>query len=156
MAAITTAAVVGAGVLMSFYGQMEAGKAAARAGELNAHEAEENARLSRERAIEDERAFRTSFRRDEGRNVAAIGASGVKQEGSPIEVLQDNAASMEHDALNIRKFGAQTAAAYQRQANMFRETGAAGERAGNIAGAATLLRGAGDTYTTGQKSGAWK
>lgn len=155
MAAITTAAVVGAGVLMTYYGQQQQAKAAKRAGQLNAADAEENARLARLRAIEDEKQFRLSFRRDQGRNVAAIGASGVRQEGSPLEVLQDNAAMAEQDAQNIRAGGEQQRSSYLRQAQMFREGGAAAERTGQIMGAATLLKGAGDTYTTGQKSGAW-
>lgn len=156
MAAITTAAVVGAGALMSFYGQQEAAKAARKAGELNAQDAEENARLAKQRAVEDERAFRLSFSRDQGRNVAAIGASGVRQEGSPLEVLRDNAAMAEQDANNIRAGGEQQRASYLRQAQMFREGGQAAERTGQIMGAATLLSGAANTYTAGTKSGAWK
>lgn len=155
MAAVTTAAVVGAGVLLSFYGQQEQAKAAKRAGDLNAADAEENARLARLRAIEDEKQFRISFRRDQGRNVAAVGASGVRQEGSPLEVLQDNAAMAEHDAQNILALGRQQQASYLRQAQMYREGGAAAQRTGQIMGAATLLKGAGDVYSTGAKSGAW-
>lgn len=155
MAAITTAAVVGAGVLMTYYGMQEQGKAAKRAGELNAADAEENARLAHLRAIEDERQFRLSFQRDQGRNVAAIGASGVKQEGSPLEVLRDNASMAESDAQNIRAGGAQARASYLRQADMYRQGGASAERGAQIMGAATLLKGAGDTYTAGSKSGAW-
>ncbi len=156
MAAVTTAVVVGAGVALSYYGQVEAGKAAKRAGELNAQDAEENARLARQRALEDERQFRLSFSRDQGANVAAVGASGVRQEGSPLEVLQDNAAMAEHDAQNIRAGGQQQVASYMRQAQIYRAGGQAANNAAQVQGAATLLKGAGDTYTTGQKSGAWK
>lgn len=156
MAAITTAAVVGAGALLSFYGSMEQAKAAKRAGQLNAKDAEENARLAMERAAEDERAFRLSFKRDQGRNVAAVGASGVRMEGSPLEVLQDNVAMAEHDAINIRKGGYQQRDSYLRQAQMSREGGRAAERGAYIQGAAGLLKSAGDVYGTGQKSGAWR
>lgn len=156
MAAITTAVIAGAGVAMSYYGMQEQAKAAQRAGDMNAADAEENARLARARAIADEKAFRVSFARDQGRNVAAIGASGVKQEGSPIEVLQDNAASAERDAINIRNLGAQSSASYLRQADIYRSGGDAAARTGAIMGAATLLKGAADTYSTGTKSGAWK
>lgn len=156
MAAVTTAVVAGAGVLMTYYGQQEQAKAAKKAGRLNAEDAEENAKLSMQRAAEDERMFRLSFKRDQGRNVAAVGASGVKQEGSPLEALQDNAAMAERDAINIRLGGEQASAAYKRQAYMFRSGAGAQARAAEIGGAATLLRGAADTYSTGQKSGAWK
>ncbi len=155
MAAITTAVVAGAGVLMSYHGQQEQAKAARKAGKLNAADAMENARLAQERAIEDERMFRLSFKRDQGRNVAAIGASGIKMEGSPLEVLQDNASMAETDAINIRKGGEQERASYMRQAHMFRSGANAEARASQIKGAATLLSGASDTYDTGLKSGAW-
>ncbi len=156
MAAVTTAAVAAVGVGMSFYGQMEAGKAARRAGELNAQDAEENARLSIARAAEDERQFRLSFRRENSRNIVNIGASGIKQEGSPIEALQDNAATAERDAQNIRAGGMQSRDAYLRQARNSRATGAAAGQAAQIQGAATLLSGAVSVSETGSKSGAWK
>ncbi len=156
MAAITTAVVAGLGVAMSYYGQQEQAKAARRAGQLNAQDAEENARLAHERALEDERQFRVSFQRDQSRNVAAIGASGVRQEGSPLEVLKDNASAAEHDALNIRAGGEQQRQSYLRQAQGYREGAAATGRAAGYMGAATLLSGAANTYETGQKSGAWK
>lgn len=148
--------VAGAGVLMSYHGQQEQAKAARKAGKLNAADAMENARLAKERALEDERMFRLSFRRDTGRNVAAIGASGVKMEGSPLEVLQDNASSAERDALNIRAGGDQQRDSYLRQAQMYRDGASATARAAQVQGAATLLAGASNTYGTGQRSGAWK
>jgi hypothetical protein len=155
MAAVTTAIVAGTGVLMSFYGMQQQGKAAKRAGKLNAQDAEENARLAMERAKEDERQFRLTFRRDQASNVAAIGASGVRREGSPLEVLQDNAASAENDAINIRRGGEQQRASYLRQASQFRSGARAAANAANIQGAATLLSGAASTYMTGRTAGAW-
>lgn len=155
MAAITTAVVAVAGVGMSYYGQQQAGNAARRAGELNAQDAEENARLSVLRAQEDERQFRLSFRRDQSSNVAAIGASGIKQEGSPLEVLQDNASGAERDANNIRAGGEQSRQSYLRQARGYREGARAAGEAANIQGAATLLSGAVSAYKTGNESGAW-
>lgn len=155
MAAITTAVVVGAGALMTYYGQQEQAKAAQRAGELNAEQSEKNAQLAAQRAAEDERQFRLSFRRDNARNVVAVAASGVKMEGSPLEVLQDNASMMERDANNIRAGGQQQVDAYRFQGKMYREGGDAAQRVGQIQGAATLLNGASNTYSAGSKSGAW-
>jgi hypothetical protein len=155
MAAMTTAVIAGAGTLMSFYGSQQQAKAAKAAGKLNAQDAEENARLAVERAAEDERQFRLSFRRDQASNVAAIASSGVKLEGSPLEVLQDNAASAERDALNIRRGGEIQRDSYLRQARQYRKGSAASANAAQISGAAELLKGAGNTYETGRKSGAW-
>lgn len=155
MAAITAAAVVGAGTLLSIYGQQEKKKAALLAGDLNAAEAEKNAQLTEAQAAEDERQFRLSFRRDEARNVAAIGASGIKMEGSPLEVLQDNAANAERDAQNIKAAGVQKADAYRRQGKMFKLEAQSSAKAADIGSAVALLQGAGNTYSAGQKSGAW-
>ncbi len=154
MAAVTTAVVAGAGVLMAYYGSQQQAQAQKRAGRLNAQDAEENARLAQERAAEDERQFKVSFRRDTGSNLAAIGASGVKREGSPLEVLQDNAASAERDVINIRRGGEAQRDSYLRQANIYRQTGNAQSNATQISGAANLLSGAAGTYSTASKSGA--
>lgn len=155
MAAVTAAVVVGVGTALTVYSMQEQKKAAQKAAKLNAQDAEENARLAREQALEDGRQFRLSFRRDQARNVAQIGASGVKQEGSPLEVLQDNVMMAENDYQNIVKGGEQRRQSYLRQANMFRQGGAAAGRAADIGSAAALLQGAGNTYSAGTKSGAW-
>lgn len=156
MAAVTTAVVAGLGVGMQAYGMIEQGKAAKRAAKLNAQDAVINAELARQRAQEDERQFRLNFRRDTGRNVAAIGASGVKMEGSPLEVLQDNAVMAEEDALRIRRGGQAEYESYLRQARAYRQGGAAAGRAAGIGAAATVLGGAVNTYQVGRKSGAWE
>lgn len=155
MAAVTAAVVVGAGTLLTVYGQQEQKKAAKKAGELNAADALENARLAQQQADEDARQFKLSFRRDNARNVTAVAASGIKMEGSPLEVLQDNASMAESDYQKIKAGGAQQRDAYMRQARMYREGGKAAGRAADITSAATLLQGAGNTYTAGTKSGAW-
>ena len=155
MAAVTSAVVVGAGTLLTVYGQQEQKKAAQRAGELNSQNAEQNAMLAAKQAAEDARQFRLSFRRDNARNVAQIAASGIKMEGSPLEVLQDNASTMERDYQNIKAGGEQQREAYMRQSRMFREGGEAAGRAADIGSAAALLQGAGNTYGAGVKSGAW-
>lgn len=156
MAAVTTAVVAGAGTLLTVYGMQQQKRAAQRAADLNAQDAEQNAALSMKQAEEDARQFRASFRRDQARNVAAIAASGIKMEGSPLEVLADNAANAERDYQNIKAGGMQQRDAFLRQARMYREGGRAAGEAGDIGSAAALLSGAANTYSTGQKSGAWK
>lgn len=155
MAAVTTAVVAGAGVLMAYYGQQQQANAAKKAGKLNAEDSAENARLAQERAFEDERQFRLTYRRDQARNVVAIAQSGIKQEGSPLEVLQDNNVMAEKDAQNIRRGGEQQRDAYLRQARMYRAGAAATAQAAQTQGAATLLSGAASVSETGRRSGAW-
>jgi len=155
MAAMTTAIIAGAGVAMQAYSSVQAGKAAKKAAKLNAQDAMINAEQAQQQALEDERQFRLSFKRDQARNVTSIAASGIKMEGSPLEVLQDNAAMAEGDALRIRQGGQMAADAYRRQAKIFKAGGQASERAGYISGASDLLKGGVDVYNVGQKSGAW-
>lgn len=156
MAAVTTAVVAGAGTLLTVYGMQQQKKAAQRAADLNAQESEINAELVAKQAEEDARQFRLSFTKDNARNITAIGASGIKMEGSPMEVLQENAANAERDYQNIKAGGEQQRQSYLRQARMYREGGAAAAEAADIGSAAALLNGASNTYTTGTKSGAWK
>jgi hypothetical protein len=137
------ALLMGVGTIASFIGGQEETRANVRAAKANAREAEINARLSRERAVEDERQFRLSFKREEARNVTAVAASGVKLEGSPLEVLRDNAANAEKDAQNIRRAGELERSSYLRQAQGFRRSAKDAKKAGKFQGAATLLMGAG-------------
>lgn len=155
MAAITSAVIAGAGLLMAYEGNRQEKNAKVRAGKMNAADALRNARIAREQALQDEKMFRLSFRRDQAANVTSIAASGVKLEGSPLEVLQNNAALAEGDALRIRQGGDINVESYRRQARNFRAGGAAAGRAGEIQGAAILLQGAGSVYNTGTRSGAF-
>jgi hypothetical protein len=155
MAAVTTAVVAGAGILLSVHAQQEAKKANQKAADMNAADSERNAELARLQGEEDARQFRLSFRRDQARNIAQVGASGVKMEGSPLEVLQDNVISAERDYQNIKAGGAQQRESYLRQAGMYRQGGKAMGEAADIGTAATVLNGAAQVYGTGTKSGAW-
>jgi len=155
VAAITTAVVAVGGAAMSFEGQRQAGKANKRAGELNAWEAGKQAQFARQQAQEDEKQFRLSFRRDQSSNVAAIGASGIKQEGSPLEVLRDNTASAETDAINIRRGGERSRSSFLRQASAFREGARASGRASAFSSAGSLLSGASNIVSTGRQAGAF-
>lgn len=156
MAAVTSAVVVGAGALMSYYGQQQQAEASKKAGELNAQSAEENAAISMRRAQEDARQFMIGFRKDTAQNRAQVGASGIQLEGSPLEVLQDNAASAERDYQNIIAGGTANRDAYYRSAKISRATGQAQSDAAQTGAAASLLQGAGSVYGAGRQSGAWK
>ncbi len=147
MAAVTTSLLV-AGTVAQLYGQQQQAKAGKAAARQNERDAQINAQQAMERAKEDERQFRVSFRRDTGANVAAISASGIKQEGSPLEVLRDNAAGAEQDAINIRKGGEAERGAYLRQAAGFRSERRAISNMAPIQGAATLLSGGADIAKT--------
>lgn len=140
------AAVVGGGML-SAYGQMQMGAAGKQAAEYNARIAEQNAVLARQQAAEDERKFRSAMRTHIGDQRAAIGASGIQLEGSPMEVLQDTAARAEEDALNIRRQGDLKAYGFQSEAALQRYQGEAGMTGAMFGAAGTLLSAAGNAYS---------
>jgi hypothetical protein len=72
----------------------------------------QNALIARQQAIQEERAaieqnrqFRRQERRDRSANQAIIGASGVTTEGSPLLLLEENAANAEIDSMLILREG---------------------------------------------------
>lgn len=149
MAAIAAAVTAGAGALMSMEGARAEASAESFAARMNADEASRNAKLAEERAIEDEKQFRLSFRRDQAADVAAVSASGVKLEGSPLEVLRENAAAAEQDAQRIRRSGDRQRDSFRRQASGFRFGAQSIERAGRSAQAGAVLGGAANILKSG-------
>lgn len=147
------AALIGVGTLLQYNAQKAASRSEAMASRLNAEEAERNAVLAKQRAEEDQRVFRASFRRDQAYNIASVGASGVKLEGSPLEVLRDNVTKMEEDALNITRRGQIEKESYLRQAGAYRLGAKFASQAGNLRAGASLLSGAVDTISAVNRSG---
>ena len=95
----------GIGTAVQAVGALSQANAQASAQSYNAAALQQQARDTELAAAENERRFREDMRRVQGSQSAAIGASGVAREGSPLEVLEDSAASMELDALTIRHQG---------------------------------------------------
>lgn len=130
------------GGLMQASAAQKAAAAQERADNANAKEAAINARLAKERAINDEREFRLSFRKDNASNIVAIAGAGIRLQGSAIEALRDNAIVAETDALRIRKGGDDERNSYLRQRVSF-ERSARDSRSAGRAGASAALLGAG-------------
>lgn len=175
IASLATAA-VGTGI--AIYGQRQAAKTSQAVGEFNAQQGEENARqvaetadynarLLENQALQTEMDARENIRRKRAENKryasmqrARFAASGVTEEGSPLEVMSDTAALLEMDALEVnrqaqirmnelragasetRRTGTFQADQYRKQAGFDRQYGSAQARAANIASVGTLLQGA--------------
>lgn len=153
MAAVTAVVVAAAGATLAAYSAAGQGDAAQGAAAVNAQNAEYNAELVKKRALEDERQFRLSFRRDQASNRVAVAASGVRLEGSPLAVLRDNTSKMEEDALKIKQGGKAQEQTYLRQASGYRLSGSAAGRAASVGAAASLLSGAASATSQGVQSG---
>lgn len=129
----------GGGGLLSAYGQLLEGYAEESAQNANAQIAEENAQLSLEKAVEDERRLRVLGNKSLADIRTGYAASGITMEGSPLEVLRDSAANVERDALTIRHVGENTARAYRNEAELSRVSGRSARRLGEFGAAATTL-----------------
>jgi len=81
------------------------GDAAIAASSVNSQNLAFNADLAKQGAAEDERKFRSAFRRDQARNLTGIAKSGIRLEGSPLEALRENTRIAEEDITNIRLGG---------------------------------------------------
>ena len=196
-----------AGTAMQAYGQYQAGSTASAVGGYNADIARTNAEAERQAAEMEALQYEygaqiaemdlplleaaTAFRqrqsaliaaRTRGQNIATIGASGVRMEGSPLEFLVNNAeqAEMEqrligyqgalaqlakrreasqlrYQALVRRVTGQRAVVAGEQQAGLQEYQGAAAQRGSIYAGLGTLASGVGKYYSRpspGQAPGA--
>lgn len=128
-----------AGGIMSAYSMAGQGDAERLAGEYNARINEWNAEKSKNASIEEEKRFRTAVRKEEASNVANILASGIQLEGSPLEVLRDNARMASEDAMAIRMNGFNQSNQYLMEASYARSTGRSRARGYGMGAAAEVL-----------------
>jgi hypothetical protein len=132
-------AFMAAGAALNFVGGMQRAQAARRTGEYNAAIAEQNAQISLQEAAEEERRKRQFMTRQMGQLRANIGKSGLANEGSMNEVLQDSAAQAELEALTIRHKGDLQALSYRQQGSLARMEGESMGRGYEMGAAASLL-----------------
>lgn len=131
------------GSAFSALGAIQQGNAAKAAGDYNAALYERNAQIAQQQAQVDENRQRRLSAMRAGANRAAVGASGISVEGSPLDILESNAAQEELDALMIRWNGANAAASNRASGALASAQGRAAQRAGYMqAGSAILLGGA--------------
>lgn len=147
------------GGLISSYGSMQEGYAAADAAEGQARNADidagiayRNANQVLSRAESDVRTLRVMQRKQIGSMRAAVGGSGLTQEGSVQDLLQETVSYFEQDAQNIMAQGRFEAGSYRLSAERQKaysaqlRSAAKGYRAGGeLAGLGKLL-GAGANF----------
>jgi hypothetical protein len=137
----TALSAVGTG--LSVVSSLAQGQAARRAADYNAALYERNAQVAQQRAAVDEARQRRLAAMRAGANRAAIGASGVAVEGSPLDILESNAAQEELDALMIRWNAANAASDARASGELARATGRSAQTQSFLqAGSALLLGGA--------------
>lgn len=151
MSVATTVASAGIGAV----GAVQQGNAAKAAADYNAKVAQnnaviarQNADLARSEADAEEQTVRRRTAGQLGTAGAAIGASGLTSEGTPLDVLEETAALGELDALTVRWGGdlkarsfEQQATGYESSAVLERMQGRAAQRNAMFSAAGTLLSG---------------
>ena len=127
---------------VSAAGAIAQGNAARSAASFNAAVARQDEAIARAIAAADAARQRSQANRLAGRQRAAIGASGITPEGSPLDVMADSALEAELDALTTRYRGELQARGYGSEAMLQKMRGNAARQAGYIGAGAALLSGA--------------
>jgi hypothetical protein len=155
-----------AGTGLAAVGAIQQGNAARAAATYNAAVAENNAIVARQNAklaLSESNAEEQGVRRRTAQQLgtagAAIGASGITQEGSALDVLEETVALGELDALTVRWQGdlkarnfEQQARGYQSSAELERMSGRAAKTNSIFSAAGTLLSGLSSTSSNYFKS----
>jgi hypothetical protein len=138
------------GTAVQFIGANQQGKAAQAAANYNADIADQNAVLTREQTIEQERRARVESRKQLGLMRANYAASGVDIDGSALDVLEESAATAELDALTIRHGGELQEQAYRSEAAFQRFSGKQARKASRYGASGVLLQGSAQTANYGK------
>lgn len=85
-----------------------------------------NAEMTRQQTAEEVARIRLVGRREESTNITRVAKSGVRLEGSPLSVLTENAATVEREAMQVRRAGAMQAELFKARAKNARRAGRIG------------------------------
>lgn len=141
--AVTVGQALGvAGTALSAISTLQQGRAQAQANKFNAAVAEQNATAARQKAAFDEQLRREQLERVQAAARAAIGKSGSDFSGSALDVMAQNAAAAELDALAIRYGGEVRAVGAENQAALDRFQAGQARAGGYFGAGAKLLQGA--------------
>lgn len=129
-------------------------QAAKKQSKFNAAVARNNAIIAKQKARAQEAAFRKKFAFFQGETATGFAKGGVVvNTGSPLEVLGDNAAEAELEALMIRYGGEIQADDFAAQAGASLAAGKGAFNSGMLAAGATILSGARKGFKTDSPTG---
>ncbi len=130
---------------MSAINSIAQGNASKAAADYNANINDQNAGISNARTATDVAAMRRDQMRNLGAIRASAGASGVRMEGSPLDVFDNSVVESELDILNRRYSGELESMGFRQSAELERTSGRTARNTARFSAAATLL-GAGANY----------
>jgi len=108
-----------AGAILGGAGGILGGIGGSMAAKSQAKQADLNAKLAKREGYREEARIRSVGRREASENVTRVAKSGVRLEGSPMEVLSENAAKVEAQALRARQAGLLAEALFKQQEQGF-------------------------------------
>jgi hypothetical protein len=137
------------GAVMTASSLYEQGQAGARSAEYNAALMRRNAEIARQQTQLDLEQHQRDRVRQFGAIRAAVGASGVALEGSPLDILESAAIEAERDKQMIEYKGSLRAMGYYDNAAIERIAGSAAATRGVSSATAALLSGGGTVAKQG-------
>jgi hypothetical protein len=120
-------------------GQITAGNAQSKSLKFAAKQADLDARISLENADAQARSLRLQGRQLAGTQRTRTAISGIRLEGTPLQVMLDSMENVEIDAEGIRKQGAFQAGQLKEQAKMYRKQAKDAKRGSKLGAVGSLL-----------------
>lgn len=145
--------ITAAATVVSTLGAISSAKAESNAAKYNAAIADQNAKLAKEQAASNAEQQRIDNYRKIGKIKAGYGASGVTQDGSPMDVLADAYTQGEYDVQAILYEGNVKAAGYTNTASLDRASASNAMKSGYINAASTALLGSKKSYDSFKDAG---
>lgn len=127
------------GTVIGGVGTVLGGIASRQQAQFQSAVARSNAIAAQQQAAAEEVRFRRERARRMGATRAAFGAAGVSMEGTPLDILAEQALIAEEDALLIRFGGQQRAREQRLQAQLFEQEGQGALVGGILKGGSTIL-----------------
>jgi hypothetical protein len=129
------------GGALDAYSLLTAGKAQAKALNFQAKQAELDAQITLQNADLQARSLRLQGRQLTGTQRTRNAISGIRLEGTPLQVMLDSMEAVEVDAENIRKQGAFQSAQLNQQAKIYKLQAKDAKKASKLGAAGSLLGG---------------
>ena len=131
------------GAAISAVGAISQANAQKAASSYNATLRERDATIATNQAGQDAQQVRWAAQRAQGSLVAGTGASGITQEGSPLDVLAMSASQAKLDEETVLYKGKLKASGYMSDAALSRAQGKVAMQQGELGAASYLIGGAG-------------
>ena len=130
-------------------GSIASAKAKSQAADFNRDISLQNAEIAKQQTQAEVISLRKKQYQQLGAVRAAVGASGVTMEGSPLDVLESSVAEATLDVQRLQYAGELRARGYENEATLFEYESKTTKKAGYFNAASALLMGGSEAYSYG-------